>query len=91
MKTPQADCAGVVTPATVSGVTTPTKGDNMGDAVTTPASVSRVPNQPRTPLQTFRAPAEVWKAAQEKARSEGTTLAAVLRGFLERYVSGKDD
>lgn len=44
------------------------------------------PNQPKTPLQSFRCDGELWRAAQVKARSEGTNLAVVLREFLEEYV-----
>lgn len=52
----------------------------------TPATLKRVPNQPRTPLQSFRCDAALWKAAQEKARANGTNLGAVLRAYLARYV-----
>jgi len=48
-----------------------------------------VPNQPKTPLQSFRCEVELWKAAQEKARAEGTNLGAVLRAYLKRYVARK--
>jgi len=52
-------------------------------------TLDHVPNKPKTPLQSFRCDVELWKAAQEKARSDGTTLGAVLRAYLKRYVSRK--
>lgn len=55
----------------------------------TPTTVGRVPNKPKTPLQSFRCDVELWKAAQEKARAEGTNLGAVLRAYLARYVKRK--
>lgn len=45
-----------------------------------------VPNKPKTPLQSFRCDADVWRAAQEKAKSEGTDLSKVLREFLGKYL-----
>lgn len=52
-------------------------------------TLRRVPNKPKTPLQSFRVDPALWKAAQEKARDQGTTLSAVLRDFLKRYVARK--
>lgn len=40
----------------------------------------------KTPLQSFRCDADVWRAAQEKAKSEGTDLSKVLREFLGKYL-----
>lgn len=57
--------------------------------VITPATVKRVPNKPKTPLQSFRCDVELWRAAQEKARDEGSNLGAVLRAYLARYVKRK--
>lgn len=45
-----------------------------------------VPNKPKTPVQSFRCEVDLWRAAQQKARSEGTNLGAVLRAYLKRYV-----
>jgi hypothetical protein len=57
---------------------------------TPPSSVPPVsPNKPKTPLQSFRCDVELWKAAQVKARAEGTNLGAVLRAYLKRYVARK--
>jgi hypothetical protein len=44
------------------------------------------PNAPKTPIQSFRCDRDLWRAAQVKARSEGTNLGAVLRAYLTRYV-----
>jgi predicted HicB family RNase H-like nuclease len=52
----------------------------------TPASVSRVPNQPKTPQRTFRIPEDVYRAAQAKAAAKGESLSDVVRRALERYV-----
>lgn len=47
------------------------------------------PNQPRTPLHSFRVDTELWNAAKAKAQSEGTTIAHILRAALLRYVRRK--
>lgn len=52
----------------------------------TPASVGRVPNQPKTPLRSFRIPDEVYRAAQAKAAEKGESVSDVVRKALERYV-----
>jgi predicted DNA-binding protein len=44
------------------------------------------PNQPKTPLRTFRIPTELYQAAQEVATLRGETLSDVVRKALERYV-----
>lgn len=48
-----------------------------------------MPNQPKTPLRSFRVPDEVWQAALRRAQREGTTLTAVLVEHLEDY--GRND
>ena len=45
-----------------------------------------MPNQPATPLHSFRCPDERWDAALRKAHDEGTTLTEVLNACLERYL-----
>ena len=45
-----------------------------------------MPDQPRTPLRSIRVPDELWRAAQEKAAREGTTVSDAVRGFLARWV-----
>lgn len=52
----------------------------------TPATVSGVPNQPKTPQRSFRIPDEVYEAAKAKAAAKGETLTDVVRRALERYV-----
>lgn len=52
----------------------------------TPDTVTRVPNQPKTPLHSFRCPDELWDAAKAKADEKGEPLADVLRRALSRYV-----
>ncbi len=39
-----------------------------------------------TPIRAVRIPDEVWQAALEKARAEGTTVTAVVLAALQRYV-----
>lgn len=39
-----------------------------------------------TPLRSLRIPDEVWTAAVEKARAEGTTVTAVVVAALRRYL-----
>lgn len=51
----------------------------------TPANVRRVPNQPKTPLHSFRVSDELWEAAKKRAEERGETLADALRAFLKRY------
>lgn len=52
----------------------------------TPTTVSRVPNQPKTPMHSFRCPDELWEAAKATADKRGESVAEVLRKTLERYV-----
>lgn len=44
------------------------------------------PNQPRTPLKTFRIPQELYEAAQRIAGERGESVSEVVRAALERYV-----
>lgn len=48
-------------------------------------TLSRVPNQPKTPLHSFRVDDELWEAAKKRAEERGETLADALRKFLRRY------
>ena len=52
----------------------------------TPAKVGRVPNQPKTPLRSFRIPTDLYERAQARAAERGETLSQAVRKFLERYV-----
>jgi predicted DNA-binding protein len=45
-----------------------------------------VPNQPKTPIKSFRIPVDLYDAALAKAQSEGRTLTAVVREALQRYI-----
>jgi predicted CopG family antitoxin len=44
-----------------------------------------VPNQPKTPLRSFRIPDDVYKTAQVKAAEKGESVSDVVRRALERY------
>lgn len=55
----------------------------------TPATVRRVPNQPKTPLHSFRCPDELWQSAKDAAAANDEVLAEVLRKYLERYVKSR--
>lgn len=48
-----------------------------------------VPNQPKTPMKSFRIPEDVYRAAQVKAAERGETLTDVVRRALERYAKRK--
>jgi hypothetical protein len=52
----------------------------------TPGKLLGVPNQPKTPLKSFRIPDELYRAAQAKAAEEGESVSDVVRAALERYV-----
>lgn len=45
-----------------------------------------VPNQPKTPMHSFRCSDELWEAAKATAERRGETVADVLRKALDRYV-----
>lgn len=48
-----------------------------------------MPNQPKTPLRSFRIPDDVYKAAQAKAAARGESVSDVVRSALEKYVKRK--
>jgi predicted HicB family RNase H-like nuclease len=52
----------------------------------TPGTLRRMPNQPKTPLKSFRIPEDLYRAAQAKAAEKGESLSQVVRRSLERYV-----
>ena len=52
-------------------------------------TLGRVPNQPKTPIKSFRIPEDVYKAAQAKAAEKGETLTDVVRKALIRYGRSK--
>lgn len=53
-------------------------------AVMTP-TLGAVPNQPKTPIKSFRIPDDIYKAAQAKAAERGETLTGVVVDALKRY------
>lgn len=46
-----------------------------------------MPNQPKTPVRGIRVEDELWRAAQDKAKTEGRTMTDVLVAYLKRYVA----
>lgn len=53
----------------------------------TAANVRSVPNQPKTPISSFRIPLEIKQAAAAKAATEGRTLTDVVVDALVEYVN----
>lgn len=49
-----------------------------------------VPNQPRTPLKSFRIPDDLYRAAQDAATENKETVSDVVRRALERYVKAAE-
>lgn len=47
--------------------------------------MTTVPNQPKTPVRSFRVDDEVYDAAKAKADREGESLSEVVRRLLEEY------
>lgn len=45
-----------------------------------------MPNQPKTPLRNIRIEDELYKPALAKAHREGTTITAVIKSALRRYL-----
>jgi hypothetical protein len=48
-----------------------------------------VPRPPtgKTPVRNLRVPDDIWRAAQDKAKTEGRTLTSVIVAYLKRYAS----
>jgi len=44
-----------------------------------------VGREKHTPVRAVRVPDDVWKAAQDRAAAEGTTVSAAVLAFLKRY------
>lgn len=57
--------------------------------VNTPATIDRMPNQPKTKVSTFRIPLDLKAAAMAKAQANGTDLTAIIVAALEEYVADK--
>jgi hypothetical protein len=49
-----------------------------------------VPNQPKTPVKSFRIPDELYQAALMKARQEERSLTEVVRAALLAYITGAE-
>ena len=45
-----------------------------------------VPNQPKTPMHSFRCPDELWDAAKDASGELGTTITAELQRALRNLV-----
>lgn len=54
-----------------------------------PATLGAMPNQPRTPMRSFRIAEDLYRAARAKAAERGESLSDVVRRALERYVRSK--
>jgi predicted DNA-binding protein len=48
-----------------------------------------MPNQPKTPMKSFRISEDLYRAALNKAEREGKTLSDVVREALEKYVEAR--
>ena len=55
------------------------------------ATLGVVPNAPKTPNRVFRAPDDLWRAAQDEAVRRGETVSDVLRRALVAYVDSSDE
>jgi hypothetical protein len=50
-----------------------------------------VPNQPKTPVRSFRIPDDIYVPAHEKAKAEGDNLADIVKDALLEYVGDDYD
>jgi predicted transcriptional regulator len=53
----------------------------------TPAKISPVPNQPKTPMRSLRVDDSLWGQVTEIAREQGRSVTAVAIDALKRYVA----
>lgn len=51
----------------------------------TPARMGLVPNQPKTPLHSFRISDDEWKAGHDAAARRGENFSEELRKMVRRY------
>lgn len=51
--------------------------------------IREMPNKPRTPVRGIRIHDDVWNAAQERAKAEGTTMTAIITKAVEKYARVK--
>lgn len=50
-----------------------------------------MPNQPKTPLRSFRIDDDTWQRARTRAEREGTTVTAVIVERLTEYANEDED
>lgn len=50
-----------------------------------------MPNQPKTPLHSFRVATELWDECKQLARENNETIADVLREAIETYIASHRD
>lgn len=48
-------------------------------------TIRRVPNQPKTPVRSFRSPDEIFLPAVAEAKERGETITDVINRVLKRY------
>lgn len=48
------------------------------------------PNQPKTPMQTFRLPEDLRTRLRAAAEREGVTVTELLRRLVEEYLASSD-
>lgn len=75
-----------MTPGSEQRDTSPADATPNARRVHTAGRLSRVPNQPKTPVRGFRIPDDLYREAQQYARENGEDLSSVVRAGLERYV-----
>lgn len=52
--------------------------------------MSRVPNQPKTPVRGFRIRDEIYKPAKAKADANGDSLREIVEDALLEYIGDED-
>ena len=52
-------------------------------------TIETVPNQPKTPVRTFRLADDLWRKLKDAAKKEGVTVTDILRRLVEDYLKGK--
>ena len=54
-----------------------------------PDTMTLVPNQPKTPMYSFRLPKPMREAFKREAERRGESMTDALRRFIEGYVRGE--
>jgi len=52
-------------------------------------TIEPVPNQPKTPVRTFRLADDLWRKLKDSAKREGVTVSDLLRRLVDDHVKGK--